>query len=452
MRHRNTLNPSFIAIIASIGMFLSTLDSGIINIAIPTLVEVFQTRLDIVIWTVTLYTLVLSATIMLFGQLADRFGRLKIYQSGLMLFAASSLLCGLSPNIEFLIVARALQGLSAAMLQATAIAIITTRLEKTVLTKALGLLGMLMGLGPTMGPVLGGFLLSSIGWRWIFWINIPICLYGLYGCRKLAHENEVLHTQALNYINLALFGTAMLLLLLSMNYVAKNLVIAGILLAGMLIIFSLHIYAEINSKNPTIHYSLFKKITFTAPMLGIIAFGGATAIAFILPPLFFENLKNYTPWQVGLISLSAPLGIVIAARISARLTNFCGTYIPMIAGMMTMTIVLFTLTQITIYWTANVIFCLLLIYGLGGGCFQIPSIMHLTKQFPIEKQAFISSLIRMLQNTSIALCAAGSAMLINSNASIAKNHLLEGIQHSWTLAAILTLFALIALLFFWPRD
>jgi len=117
-------NPTKLALIAGLGMFLSTLDSGIINVAIPGLIDAFHSKISTVIWTVTLYTLALSASILLFGNLADRVGRLRIYKIGLIGFAVSSLLCGASLSITQLIIFRALQGLSAAMMQATAITMI----------------------------------------------------------------------------------------------------------------------------------------------------------------------------------------------------------------------------------------------------------------------------------------------------------------------------------------
>lgn len=447
------VSAKFVALIAGTGMFLSTLDSGIINVAIPSFIQIFHTKLDAVIWTVTLYTLILSATIMLFGKLADRYGRLKIYMLGLILFAVSSLLCGLSPNIHSLIAFRSLQGISAAMMQATAIAVITTKLEREEMTKAIGLLGMLMGLGPTLGPVLGGFILSSIGWEWIFWLNIPICIFAIYGCLKLKTTKEILHDQPINYLNLSLFGLSMMFLLLGMNYMPVNLKFAFYFYIAMLISFSFHVCIELKSNHPMINYNLFKNIKFTAPMIGVIAMGGATAIAFILPPLFFEKLRQFEAWQVGLVSLSAPLGMVIASRIFSRVSRVLGIEIPMIIGIALMTISLLVLTLININWETIFIFLLLFIYGFGGGLFMTSNIIHLTSQFSTHKQAFISSLIRMIQNAAIAFGAAGSVMLISIKSTATTNsNLLHGIQHAWQLAAILTILALLSLIFMYIKT
>lgn len=281
--------PLKIAIVAGVGIFLSTLDSGIINIAIPTLQKQLNAQISTVIWTVTLYTLVLSATILLFGRLADRVGHLKIYALGLILFALSSLLCGAAANIWLLISFRALQGLSAAMMQVPVIALITTRLDTPNIAKATGILGMIIGLGPLMGPVLGGGILSTIGWRWTFWLNIPICLFGIIGCKKLQPINEVLHQKPMNYVNLALLALSMFALLLTMNLAGHSFDQFYVVAIIAVILIGLYFFFEIRSQHPVIPLHLFQSLKFTAPMLGIVAFGGATAVAFILPPLYTRS-------------------------------------------------------------------------------------------------------------------------------------------------------------------
>ena len=169
----------FVVVTAGIGLFLSTLDTGIINVALPTLSQTFHSTVSFIAWTVTSYTLSLIGTIIVFGRLGDRVGRLKIYTWGLVLFAVSSAWCGFSQSVVEIIAFRTVQGIGAAMLQATAIAIITLSLPSERSGAALGTLGILMGLGPVVGPSVGGFLLSFADWRWIFWMNIPIVIIGL---------------------------------------------------------------------------------------------------------------------------------------------------------------------------------------------------------------------------------------------------------------------------------
>ena len=444
--------PLFLALVAGVGMFLSTLDSGIINIAIPTLLTKFHAQISTVIWTITLYTLMLSATILLFGRLADRIGRLKIYRLGLMLFAITSILCGTSTNIWMLITYRALQGLSAAMMQATAMALITTRLDKAGVTKAMGLFGMIIGLGPMMGPVIGGFILSTLGWRWIFWLNIPICLLGLYGCRQLTPVKEALQPKPIYYLNLILLASSLFSLLLAMSFMGHGLDKFYITAIITILLISIYFWCEKKSAHPIIPIQLFKSLTFTTPLLGVIAFGGATAIAFMLPPLYLEKLRHFQAWQVGLISLSAPLGIVIASQISARLVQKIGTLRPMLLGLSLMLIALLGLTQLQLNWKIIWLFLLLLCYGVGGGFYQIPCYINLTRQFPANEQAFISALTRMIQNLSIAISAGAAAMLIGMKSQQITHYLIHGIRNGWWFAAAMNLIAWILFVIFFIKN
>ena len=438
--------PLKIACVAGVGMFLSTLDSGIITIALPTLLTDFHSKISIVVWTITLYMLVLSATILLFGKLADRIGRLKIYAIGLGLFALSSLLCGISTNIWLLITFRAFQGLSAAMMQATAIALITTRLSGNNSVRAMSIFVTLLSLGPVMGPVVGGFIISILSWRWIFLINIPICLLGLYGCTTLSPVKEELYNSKINWLNLVLVGLVMLSALLTITFITNNSnTIYGITSILFAILFVGYVISEIITKNPIIPLGLFKKLKFTAPMLGIIAFGGATAVIFMLPPLYFQKLIGLPVWQVGLISLFAPIGIVSSSRFSSKLVQNMGALKIMLMGIVIIFATLTTLTQIHTDWPIAFIALLLLIYGLGGGLFQVSCYIYITSQFPNNRQAFISSLIRMIQNFAIAIESAGAAILIG----LASKHdlsILTGIKHGWWLSAIISFIALVSIL------
>ena len=155
---------------------------------------------------------------------------------------------------------------------------------------------------------------------------------------------------------------------------------------------------DIKSKSPVIPLKIFKSLNFTAPIIAIMAFGGATAIAFYLPPLYFEKIRGLPTWQVGLISLAAPMGLIIASRLSNKFVSKFGTINCMITGLIFMIIGFLVLTQIKASWPVSIILALLFIYGIGGGLFQSPCYLNLTAQFPAEKQGFVSSLIRMLQN------------------------------------------------------
>ncbi|WP_231035077.1 MFS transporter [Pectinatus frisingensis] len=183
----------WIVVVAGIGLLLSTLDTGIINVALPTLATAFHVNAASIAWTVTLYTLSIVGTIIIFGRLSDKFGHLKIYSLGLIVFTVFSVLCGFSQNILEIVGFRILQGIGASMLQATAVAIISTTVSEKHRDSAFGTLSALMGLDPVLGPSVGGAIISLCGWRWIFWINVPISIIGLIGCRYFLMRNKEVH-------------------------------------------------------------------------------------------------------------------------------------------------------------------------------------------------------------------------------------------------------------------
>lgn len=224
--------------VAGIGMFLSNLDSGIMNVALPSLQHQFHVPLTLISWTISVYLLALSSTIMIFGKLSDSYGRLKLFKLGLFVFAASSILCGLAFNTGSLILFRGLQGLGAALLQATAIALITTLIAEERQGRALGTLGSIMALGQTIGPTVSGLLLSAVGWRWIFWINLPLCAIGLWGCARL-QECRAFSQSPLNLIANLLLSLALFCIILSLTFwytlKAHNVWVLGVLGAGTIV-------------------------------------------------------------------------------------------------------------------------------------------------------------------------------------------------------------------------
>ncbi len=178
IRHydRTMTTQTSIVWVAGLGLFLATLDTGIINIALPTLQTAWHTTAAIMAWAVPAYTVMLAGTVLLWGRLADRQGPQRIFWSGLIGFSVSSIACGAAPTLSLLITARALQGLASAMIQGTAIALATVDLPPTERRLATGTLAMLQGRGPVLGPALGGVLLTWASWRVLFWMNLPLTL------------------------------------------------------------------------------------------------------------------------------------------------------------------------------------------------------------------------------------------------------------------------------------
>lgn len=438
---KNEPNPKdhVVVITAGIGLFLSTLDTGIINVALPTLVQAFHSTVTTIAWTVTLYTLALTGTIIVFGRLSDKYGRLSIYRWGLVLFAVSSVLCGFSRTANELIVFRTVQGIGAAMLQATAAAIITTTIPEERRGTALGTLGVLMGLGPVLGPSVGGLFISFGRWSWVFWINLPFAIVGLIGCHILSKTiPEKGNSIRLDVAGNLLLSISVLALLQGLSMwpsTGLSSALTFVPLGLFFVLFILFLVNEFRTTEPIVDLRLFRKGAFTAPVLAIFVFGGATSLGFIIPPYFLEQVSHLAPWQVGLVNLSSPLGLVLFSKVSGRLINRLGTSRLMVIGLVMMLMSYVILGQMQSNWNPWTLAVLLLLYGAGGGMFLPPNIAAIMGVVAKEMQGTIGAVQRMVQNLGIAVNTVVAASLILAHSHAGTEGLMSGFRQSWNYAA-----------------
>ncbi len=432
--------------VAGIGMFLSTLDSGIINVALPSLQEQFHSPLTTISWTISAYLLVLSSTIIVFGKLSDRYGRLRLFKLGLVIFAVSSVLCGLSLSAGYLIAFRSVQGLGAAILQATAIALVTTLIAQARHGTALGMLSAIMAVGPIVGPTVAGLLLSIADWRWLFWINLPLCTLALWGCSNLEDTCEV-SQQPFNLAANLLLSFTLFCSILTLTFLHPLKVEAPQLLIALtvLIIVSSYLFLiwQRSTDHPVLPIAVFYNRDFLSAVLSTFGFGAATAIVLMLPPLLLEHLGQLSPWQIGLASFCMPLGAVTSARFSGRSIQHLGGYRLMLVGLLIMMASLLGLALIQ-YRMGPLFFALLLfIYGCGCGFFQPPSIAAITGAVTPSEQGTASAVNRMTHNFGNAVGVAISANSLQLLSNAAASNLEQEFFYSWLFALAFIIFSLI---------
>lgn len=434
---------------AGIGMFLSTLDSGIINVALPTLSKSFNVDTSFITWSVTLYTLLLTGTIIIFGRLSDKYSRLNIYSLGLTIFLIASILCGFSNNVIQLIVFRGLQGIGAAMLQGTATAIITTTIPENRQGSALGTLSILLGIGPVLGPSIGGLLISVGNWRWIFWINIPFIFIGLIGCLFL---KRYIKEQKSTSIHLDIRGNSLLFLsifcllisLTSWSYHSIfNISVYGNFLI-FIVSFCLFIIWELKTNHPIIDLRLFKNVSFSSPIFAIFVFGGTTSLGFIIPPYILEKINHLSSWQIGLVNLTSPLGLVLTSKISGKLISRIGNIVLMTTGLIIMIVAYTSLGLLQYILNPVTISLLLLIYGIGGGFFLPSNTSAIMGTVSQDMQGTVGATQRMVQNIGIAFYTAVTSLFISNSSNSDK--LIEGSSHAWLFASITLFLALLPFL------
>ncbi|MBB1165626.1 MFS transporter [Lacticaseibacillus rhamnosus] len=428
----------YIILISGMGMLLSTLDTGIINVALPFLQRQFNASTSVTALSVVGYTLSLAICILPFGYLGDRIGKLKISLTGLIVFGIGSALCGLAGSIMTLILFRIIQGVGAAALQSTSAALVTTFIDKRQVPKALGILGIMIGLGPVLGPSIGGFLLALNAWRFIFWLNIPFALLGiLCNYHLLVHIDETIQKKAFDRAGSIISAVAITLLLSGFSLLGRNhhfATGASFVFIGILAFFVFYYY-EKTAASPLLDFKQLAKTPRIWLYLGETAvFGFVSAIIFLIPPYIFENLMKINTGTTGLLVLGAPVGLVIFSRLSGKQNDGSKNQSFSLLGLLIIAIALLGLALVVASWPAFIITGLLFVFGIGGGYFQPANIAAIMQTGSQTAQGTLGSLQRMLQNIAIASGTSIGASIIN----LTHPYLSSGIRISWSMAFAIT--------------
>src|SRR5215467_15905989 len=256
-----------------VGQFIVGLDQRALLVALPTLTHTFTTSLTTIQWVLLIYDLALIGLVITVGRLGDLFGRRQIYAGGFLFFVLASALCGISQSAGQLILFRGLQAAGGAMIAANGRAVASEAFPSSQRGKAMGFASMAFHVGFLTGPTLGGFLIDTVGWRWIFYLNLPVGLWGAYLAWKLLEESRA----EAKGISVDFPGAILLMLTCSLFIYAMNQlphlgwtdsqVIACLALAALAL--GLFIVVELRSPMPILSFSLFRIRLFTASMFSL---------------------------------------------------------------------------------------------------------------------------------------------------------------------------------------
>ncbi|MCA9935664.1 MAG: MFS transporter, partial [Anaerolineales bacterium] len=364
-------------------------------------------------WVPLAYLLTLSTVLLGMGRLGDMIGKKPIYVSGFVLFTISSMLCGLAPNIHWLIGFRVLQAIGASMTQALGMAIITEAFPPQERGKALGYSGTLVSIGIVLGPTLGGFLIDAFSWRSIFFVNLPIGIIGTALTLRYVPRGTAVKTQRFDYGGAAVLFAALLSLLMALTLGQQWGFGDGriwLMLAGSLLLLTLFVVIEKRIAQPMIDLGLFRNLLFTINLItGLIAFI-AVAGVFILLPFYLENMLGYGPRQVGLLVAAVPVLLGITAPISGILSDRYGTRPIATIGLAILAVGYLAMSRFTTETTLLAYLLAVLPFGAGMGIFQSPNNSAVMGSVPHEKLGIASGLLAMTRNlgqtTGIAVLGA----------------------------------------------
>ncbi|MGJ3508143.1 DHA2 family efflux MFS transporter permease subunit [Enemella sp. A6] len=325
-----------------IGFFMILVDSTIVSVATPALMVAFDADIARVLWVTSAYLLGYAVPLLIAGRLGDRFGPRRLYLTGLFCFTLFSVLCGLAVNIEMLIVMRLLQGLSASLMTPQTMAIVTRLFPAERRGPALGLWGAVAGAAVLVGPLAGGLLVGTLGWQWIFFVNLPVGLFGLVLAYRRLPVLEI-NRHRFDILGVVLSAIGLFCFIFGLEE-AENfgwgqiwgpVTVWRLIIAGLVVLMVFIGWQAVNRGEPLVPLQLFRDRNFSIANLAITAMG-FTSTAMVFPMMIYTQVaRGLSPTQAALLTLpmaisSGVLGPVVGMvmhRINPRWFAMAGFFI-----------------------------------------------------------------------------------------------------------------------------
>lgn len=426
--------------ICCISLLIVSLDNTVLNVALPSMQRDLNASLAGLQWTVDAYTLVLAALLMLAGSTADRIGRKRVFMAGLVVFAVGSLLCSLAPNLESLVAFRMVQAVGGSMLNPVAMSIITnTFTDPRERARAIGIWGAVVGISMAAGPIIGGLLVESVGWRSIFWINLPVGLAALLLTRRYVPESRAPKARRPDPVGqllvIALLGSLTYAIIEAPTApVAETLALGGVALAAFLGLLRY----EPRRAEPLIDLRFFRSAPFSgATVTAISAFAALGGFLF-LSTLYLQNVRGLDALHAGLWMLPMALLCFVCAPISGRLIGSRGPRLPLlIAGVaMTASGVLFAAFEAE---TGDVTLVIgYVLFGLGFGFVNAPITNTAVSGMPRAQAgvaAAIASTSRQIGQT-LGVAVIGAVLAAGIGSSSYADSFVAAARPAWWIVAV----------------
>lgn len=403
----------------AIGVFLSTIDGSIVNVALPTLARDLKAPFTAVQWVVLAYLLVVVSLMMVAGRLADVCGKKRLYTAGFIIFTVGSLLCGLSPTVMLLVASRVVQAIGASLLMALGAAIVTEVFPPQERGRAMGMIGMMVSIGLVSGPTFGGIILGSFKWHAIFFVNLPLGVVGTLLVLRVVPQRLASSHQPFDFLGAVLLFVALLSFLLAVTlgphaHFPKPALV--VLIAIAIVGFVWFVRAELRTEHPLVDLAIFRNSQLaTNVVTGVLVFVASAGLVFLLP-FFLQNVQGRPPREAGLLLITGPLMIGITAPISGWLSDIVGTRPLTIFGLCVLVIAYGLVSTLsaktgTVGYISRVAWV-----GFGMGIFQSPNnsaIMGSVARDRLGVASGLLSLTRTLgQTTGVALVGALWAALV----------------------------------------
>ncbi len=400
-----------------IGIFMATLDGSIVNVALPTLTEYFNTDITTIEWVVMAYLLTITSLLLSLGRISDMVGRKTIFAGGLAIFTIGSGLCALSASENQLILYRVIQGIGAAMLMATGIAIITHAFPPRERGKAMGLIGTVVAIGSMAGPITGGFLIENVGWQSIFYINIPVGIFGTAMALAVLRKDEITKGQTFDVpgaLTLFISLTSLLLALSQGQEIGWRSSYITLLFIMSILFFILFIVVENKARQPMMELRHFRNRPFAAANISALISFVAMFSVILLMPFFLEKELGYSPQKVGIVFISVPLVMSVVAPMSGWLSDRTNSYILSSIGLGIASVSILSLGFLSSESGFIDVVLRLALLGLGMGLFQAPNNSIIMGSLPKEQLGIAAGTLGTMRNMGMVIGVAVSGAVFSN--------------------------------------
>ncbi|GAA0575892.1 MFS transporter [Kribbella sandramycini] len=399
---------------AFFGTFLAILDTAIVNVGLAAMQQSLSASFTQLQWIVDGFALSLAALLLTGGLLGDRFGRKRVYLGGVALFLASSLLCAVAPTIDVLIAGRVVQGIAAAIMMPVALAIVgRSTTDRAVRARRFGIYGVVVSFGFVSGPLLGGLLVDTLGWRSLFLVNLPIgALILILGVRGLTEsaDPEHAHLDVPGQTFAALFLGALVFATIEYReygwHSATTWLVSVLCLAALIGL----ILIERRSRQPMLPVALFRDPRFTVTILGAAALGFAAGGSMYLLSLYLQGERGNSATATGLLMLPLTVAAGVGSYLAGRLTAAYAAWVPMSIGFTSLGIGLLGMLTADAGTSYALIAICFVLNGLGQGLSITPASAAVLEIAPLERAGIASATVSSARGggTAVGIAVLGA--------------------------------------------
>jgi EmrB/QacA subfamily drug resistance transporter len=373
---RTQAHPNLILGICCLSLLMVSMDATIVNVALPSIRRDLAASVSWLQWVIDAYTMVVASLLMLAGSMADRFGRRRVFLSGMALFMLGSLLCSVAPSIHGLVAFRVVQALGATMLNPVAMSIIANTFhEPRARARAIGIWGAVAGVSMALGPVIGGALTESVGWRSIFWVNLPVGAAAMLLAARYVPESKAPRARRVDPVGQGLVFA----ILASVTYAViegprlgwGSTAIVGLFAAAALSLLALLAY-EPRRHEPLIDLRFFRSAPFSsATLIAVCSFSAFSGFLF-LNTLYLQDVRGLSAFQTGLYTLPLALATILCSPFSGRLVGAHGTRPSLLASGAATIASALLMTRLTATTPMPLLLLTYVVFGIGFGMVNAP--------------------------------------------------------------------------------